>query len=354
MTFFLWSQTAATNNTIDSTVNWREGQAPSTVNNSARAMMAALAKYRDDIGSTLTTGGSSTAYTATTSQGLTSLVNGTVLRVRLHAASGASPSFSPDSLTAKAITTDGSTVLPTGAGVLGGIYDLTYRSSVDKWIISGYYGDSYNATTAPDLTAIEALSSTGILRRTGSNTWALVSDLGTLAITSTANRLVGTDGSGNVGVATATAPITYGSNTVAVSSASTAAVGVVQLADAAAMEAITAGRAVTADVQDRHPRHPKAFLNYNQSTDTTNRSSGISSKSSDGTGLFTASYSTAFSAADYALYGMCQNIGSTAIVMHQQAAGTYSTTASQFSTRTGSSGTTVTSSYNEIMALGDQ
>lgn len=38
-----WSTTAADNDDADSTINWQEGQAPSTVNNSGRSMMAVLA-----------------------------------------------------------------------------------------------------------------------------------------------------------------------------------------------------------------------------------------------------------------------------------------------------------------------
>lgn len=38
-----WSTTAANNATADPSINWQEGQAPSTVNDSARAMMAAIA-----------------------------------------------------------------------------------------------------------------------------------------------------------------------------------------------------------------------------------------------------------------------------------------------------------------------
>lgn len=40
-----WSTTAANNATADPAINWQEGQAPSTVNDSARAMMAALATW---------------------------------------------------------------------------------------------------------------------------------------------------------------------------------------------------------------------------------------------------------------------------------------------------------------------
>jgi len=41
MSFWKWSRTAANNATADGSINWAEGQAPSTVNDSARAMMAA-------------------------------------------------------------------------------------------------------------------------------------------------------------------------------------------------------------------------------------------------------------------------------------------------------------------------
>jgi hypothetical protein len=58
MTLYKWSQTAS----ADATINWAEGQAPSSVNDSARAMMAATAKYRDDIAGAIVTTGTSTAY----------------------------------------------------------------------------------------------------------------------------------------------------------------------------------------------------------------------------------------------------------------------------------------------------
>ena len=48
-----WSTTAATNATADSTINWAEGQAPSSVNDSARALMASWAKWREDQNGTI-------------------------------------------------------------------------------------------------------------------------------------------------------------------------------------------------------------------------------------------------------------------------------------------------------------
>ncbi len=100
-----WSTTAGTNATADSAVLWSEGQAPSTVNDSARGMMASVAKFRDDISGGLTTGGSSTAYTVTTNQAFASLaaLGNRILTVIPHTTSGAAPTLAVDGLPAKAI-----------------------------------------------------------------------------------------------------------------------------------------------------------------------------------------------------------------------------------------------------------
>jgi hypothetical protein len=45
-----WSTTASNNDDADTDINWAEGQAPSTVNDSARAMMAAVAVFLRDNG----------------------------------------------------------------------------------------------------------------------------------------------------------------------------------------------------------------------------------------------------------------------------------------------------------------
>src|SRR5580692_4709006 len=70
---FQWSTTAANNGNADPSINWSEGQAPSSINDSARAMMAAIAVARQDWQANNTTGGSATAYTYTSSQGFPSL-----------------------------------------------------------------------------------------------------------------------------------------------------------------------------------------------------------------------------------------------------------------------------------------
>src|SRR3569833_1992208 len=75
MTLYKWSQTASADATADSTINWSEGQAPSSINDSARAMMAATAKFRDDIAGAILTGGTSTNYTVTSYQQFDSLAH---------------------------------------------------------------------------------------------------------------------------------------------------------------------------------------------------------------------------------------------------------------------------------------
>src|SRR5690242_20453498 len=103
MTLFKWSQTAASNATADSTVNYAEGQAPSSLNDSARAAMAAVAKYRDDMAGSITTGGSSTAYTVTSNQVFDTLahLHNQVIAFVPHATNGATVTLNVDSLGAK-------------------------------------------------------------------------------------------------------------------------------------------------------------------------------------------------------------------------------------------------------------
>jgi fatty acid/phospholipid biosynthesis enzyme len=103
MTFYKWSQTASADATADSTINWAEGQAPSSVNDSARAMMAATAKYRDDIAGAIVTGGTSTAYTVTSYEVFDTLahMNGQMIAFTPHATNAATVTLNVDSLGAR-------------------------------------------------------------------------------------------------------------------------------------------------------------------------------------------------------------------------------------------------------------
>jgi hypothetical protein len=100
MTLYTWSKIASNNATADATINWAEGQSPSSVNDSARATMAAIAKFRDDNNGSITTGG---AYTATSNQGFDTLAHLDQQQITIvaHTTSGVSPTLNLDIIGAK-------------------------------------------------------------------------------------------------------------------------------------------------------------------------------------------------------------------------------------------------------------
>jgi hypothetical protein len=161
MSVNLWSQTAATNATIDPTVNFRENQAPSTVNNSARAMMAAVAKWRDDQSGNIATGGSSTAYTITSNQSLTPLVDGYTVTARMHTTSGASPTLNVDATGAKAIRTHTSTAVVTGALPGGSTHRFVYDSGDDCWYVANFFNNAITVDLATQVTGTLAIANGG-------------------------------------------------------------------------------------------------------------------------------------------------------------------------------------------------
>jgi hypothetical protein len=162
MTLFTWSQTAATNATADATINWAEGMAPSAVNNSARAMMAAAAKYRDDQSGNLVTGGTSTAYTLTTNQVHTALTDGIKVTARLSATNGASPTLAVDGLTAKQIRSVSGTNIGTGVMLSGSVWSFVYDSSDDAWIVHSAPGGFTVPLTSLEIAGATALTAPAV------------------------------------------------------------------------------------------------------------------------------------------------------------------------------------------------
>lgn len=135
-----WSKTAANNATADANVNFAEGQAPSSLNDSARALMASTAMFRDDINATITTGGTSTAYTVTSNQTFGSLAAGLMVAFTPHTTSGASPTLAVDGLSAKPIRSAPNTDLPSGVLSQGTPYVVTYyTTNSGEWILHGYF-----------------------------------------------------------------------------------------------------------------------------------------------------------------------------------------------------------------------
>lgn len=144
--FYNWSRTAASNATADSTVNWAEGQAPSSVNDSGRAMMASTAAFRDDISGAITTGGTSTAYTVSSYQVFDTLahMNGQMIAFTPHATNGATVTLNVDGLGAKPLRSSPSVELLAGTLILGTPYVATYNNSDSAWYLQGFVGNPYN------------------------------------------------------------------------------------------------------------------------------------------------------------------------------------------------------------------
>lgn len=146
MTLYKWSQTASADATADSTINWMEGQAPSSVNDSARAMMAAIAKYRDDIAGAIVTSGTNTSYLVGTYQIFQSLsqMSGQIIAFTPHATNGASVTLNVDSLGAKPLRSAPGMELPAGTIVQGTPYAAVYNNSDGAFYVQGFFGNPYN------------------------------------------------------------------------------------------------------------------------------------------------------------------------------------------------------------------
>lgn len=137
-TVYKWSQTAATNATADSNINWAEGMAPSAVNDSARAMMAAVAKWRDDMNGATATTGSANAYVLTSNQVFASLatMSGQRICFKPNFTNTSTATLNVDTLGAKAINSVTGVGLNAGALVSGTPYCAVYDNSASEFIIT--------------------------------------------------------------------------------------------------------------------------------------------------------------------------------------------------------------------------
>lgn len=177
MSFWKWSKTAANNDDADSTINAREGMAPSLVNNGMRAMMAALAKWRDDTSGLIDTGGSASAYTLTTNQSYSSLIDGMKVAFRATATNSAGPTLNVDGTGAKPLRGYTGASLAAGRILTGSVYSATYRSSSDEWLLDGADG-ALDGITSAGVAMIEAASASAQATLLGLNTTFMASMVG--------------------------------------------------------------------------------------------------------------------------------------------------------------------------------
>jgi microcystin-dependent protein len=146
MSFWKWSRTASSNANADGSINWAEGMAPSAVNDSARAVMAAAAKYRDDIAGAIVTSGTSTAYAVNSYQVFDSLahLDGAMIAFTPHTTCGATVTLNVDGLGAKPLRSSPGVELQAGTIIQGTPYVATYNNTDGAFYLRDFYGNPYN------------------------------------------------------------------------------------------------------------------------------------------------------------------------------------------------------------------
>lgn len=155
-----WSTTADNNDDadIDDGVNWGENQFPSTVNNSARAMMKGVAEFLLDVGGSIVSTGTSNNYVIATNVGYSALAENMIFAFEADKTCSGAATATVDGLTTKSIYQHDGTATESGDIVDGGVYLLVYNSGLD-----GFIGLNIIAAGQPldaDLTAIAALTTT--------------------------------------------------------------------------------------------------------------------------------------------------------------------------------------------------
>ena len=136
----VWSTTAASNNSADSSVNWAEGMAPSAVNDSARGGMASVAMFIGDNSGTLATSGTTAAYTIGSKQISTGVVDGYTIAARIHATNDTNATLNVDGVGPKQIQSySGQNVSNGQLGRWLGILEFTYNTASTAWILNPFW-----------------------------------------------------------------------------------------------------------------------------------------------------------------------------------------------------------------------
>lgn len=146
MTMFKWSTIAATNGTADPTAAFPEGMGAPALNDGARGMMAAIAKYRDDTAGSLVLVGTSTAYTVASNEGFGSTTDLDKQMITFVAAftNGANPTLNVDGLGAFPLVMANAVPVPAGSMVATAIYSATFYKSFNEFRLHAIYANAFN------------------------------------------------------------------------------------------------------------------------------------------------------------------------------------------------------------------
>ncbi|MGB2074137.1 MAG: hypothetical protein ACPHYE_02820, partial [Henriciella sp.] len=134
---FAWQPPAsvADNDDADITINWSEGQNPSTVNNSARAVMARVSEFLSDLLTLKTTGGTGAAYTVTATQAPASLPDGFTVYLLPHATNTGTCTLNVSSLGAKPLRITSGSNAAAGDILINKPIRATYYLTGDEFLI---------------------------------------------------------------------------------------------------------------------------------------------------------------------------------------------------------------------------
>ena len=123
--------------TVDAsnTARFPEAMAPSAVNNGARALEGIVARFHRDLNTSVTTAGTSTAYTYAANQTLSAYYDGLLLGVDFNAACGTAPTINVDSVGAKNLVWPDGTSL-TSSDVLAGQKGLIVYDGANFQVIT--------------------------------------------------------------------------------------------------------------------------------------------------------------------------------------------------------------------------
>ncbi|MCW5615888.1 MAG: hypothetical protein KIT32_12275 [Rhodocyclaceae bacterium] len=134
------------------TARFPENQAPSTVNNGARALEGMLARFDRDNDGSLTTAGTSTAYTVTLNSQHSAWFTGLRFRAKLDQTCGATPTINPTgsaALGAKSLYTTAGAAVASGALIGGGVYDFVYDGT-NVQVVNSKGGETSGAASSTD------------------------------------------------------------------------------------------------------------------------------------------------------------------------------------------------------------
>lgn len=184
---FSWSTTASDNDDADSTINWSEGQNPSTVNNSARALMARVSEFLSDITSAKTTAGTGAAYTVTATQQPASLPDGFTLLILPHADNTGTCTINVNGLGAKALRSTSAENMAAGVLKANQPALVAYRQSSDEFLVLA--GGNAEGTQFNWLKGADVASAAALDLGTDGNSFDIT---GTTSITSIGTLGVGT------------------------------------------------------------------------------------------------------------------------------------------------------------------